>query len=351
MIIPIPPMLSLRANPVPSSVLLIVAVGFAAACASGGAPARPAPSSLETPFRVAVLGDMPYHAPSAPDRDSIMAAYRAVLDTIAAERVAFVVHVGDITGATCSDSLYAQRLSEFSSLPHPVIYTFGDNEWTDCARDGHDPLERLTKLRQVFTAGSTSLGGRPLPLERQSDDPRFSAYRENVRWTHGSMLFLTIHVVGSNNNRGRDSTPPNEFLQRTAANIAWLRESFSLATRERRQGIAIFMQANPTVTPAAPAGQPRPPSGFTETMQALQELVLSFDGHVALLHGDTHTFRVDQPLRDAQGRIRTTFTRAETYGNPSFHALIMSVHPGTPVIFRFEPLVIPRNASPAIIRP
>lgn len=280
-----------------------------------------------------------------------MAAYRAVLDTIAAERVAFVVHVGDITGNTCSDSLYAQRLTEFSSLPHPVVYTFGDNEWTDCARDGHDPLQRLTRLREVFTRGSTSLGRRPIPLERQSEDPRFALYRENVRWTHGNVLFLTIHVVGSNNNRGRDSTPSDEFVRRTAANVAWLRESFALATRVGREGIAIFMQANPTLVPTAPAGQPRPPSGFTETMQALEQLALAFEGHVALVHGDTHMFRVDQPLRDPQGRIRTTFTRAETYGNPSFHALIMSVHPGTASLFRFEPLVIPRNASPALIRP
>src|SRR5690606_52284 len=118
----------------------------------------------------------------APNADSVMTAYRAVLDAIAAEPGAFVVHVGDITGNTCSDSLYAQRLSEYSAMPHPLFYTFGDNEWTDCARDGHDPLERLATLREVFTQGTTSLGRRTLPLERQSDNPQYAAYRENVRW-------------------------------------------------------------------------------------------------------------------------------------------------------------------------
>jgi hypothetical protein len=291
------------------------------------------------------MGDMPYHEPGAPAGDSIMAAYRAVLDTIAAEPVAFVVHVGDITGANCSDSLYAQRLREFSAMPHPFIYTFGDNEWTDCARDGFDQLERLAKLRDVFTQGNTSLGRRTIPLERQSADARYAAFRENVRWRVGGILFLTIHVVGTNNNRGYDATPTAEFTARTEANVAWLRDSFARATREGIRGIAIFMQANPTLAPVARPGQSPPPSGFTEIMAEFARLGAGFDGHVAIIHGDTHTFRVDQPLRDAQGRIRTNVTRAETYGNPSFHAVIMTVHPGTASVFRFEPLIVLKNRS------
>jgi hypothetical protein len=285
---------------------------------------------------------MPYHAPDDPKRDSIMAAYRAVLDTIAAEPVAFVVHVGDFTGATCSDSLYAQRLQEFSAMPHPFFLTFGDNEWTDCARNGFDQLDRLTKLRDIFTQGNTSLGRRTISLERQSAEAQFAKYRENVRWRVGDILFLTLHVVGSNNNRGI-GTGPLEFGERNDANVAWLRSSFARATREGLQGIAIFMQANPTLTPLVQPGQPPRASGFTEFNAEFARLAAEFNGHVALIHGDTHTFRIDQPLKDPQGRIRTNVTRAETYGNPSFHALIMNVHPGTASVFRFEPLVVPTN--------
>jgi hypothetical protein len=304
------------------------------------------PSTVGHPqgeFRVAIMGDMPYHDPAAPARDSLMTAYRAVLDTIAAEDVAFVVHVGDITGATCSDSLYAQRLGEFSAMPHPFFYTFGDNEWTDCARNGFDPLERLAKLRDVFMRGNTSLGRRTLPLERQSNDPQHSAYRENVRWRVGDILFLTLHVVGSNNNRDPDAAPSAEFTARSQANIAWLRDAFAYATREKLRGIAIFMQANPTLTPVARPGQAPRANGFTEINSEFARRFAEFSGHVALIHGDTHTFRVEQPLRDAQGRIRTNFTRAETYGNPSFHALLMTVRPGSASVFRFEPLLVLRN--------
>lgn len=322
----------------------LVLFGLAACSASRyGAPSTVAGPRQE--FRVAIMGDMPYHQPAAPDRDSVMAAYRAVLDTIAKEDVAFVVHVGDITGPTCSDSLYAQRLSEFSAMPHAFFYTFGDNEWTDCARDGFDPLERLAKLRDVFTRGNTSMGRRTLPLERQSDDPQHGAYRENVRWRVGDILFLTLHVVGSNNNRDPDAPPSAEFTARNQANIAWLRDGFARAARDRLQGIAIFMQANPTLNPVQRPGQPPRASGFTELNAEFARLAAEFNGHVALIHGDTHTFRVEQPLRDAQGRIRTNVTRAETYGNPSFHALLMTVRPGTASVFRFEPLLVLRNRS------
>src|SRR5262245_2010023 len=88
------------------SILCLVAAG----CTSASSASAPAPS--RGAFRAAILGDMPYQAPGDPQGDSIMAAYHAVLDTIGKENVAFVVHIGDITGVTCSDSLYAVRQRE-----------------------------------------------------------------------------------------------------------------------------------------------------------------------------------------------------------------------------------------------
>jgi hypothetical protein len=290
---------------------------------------------------------MPYQTPDDPKRDSIMAAYHAVLDTIGKENVVFVVHIGDITGATCSDSLYALRHREFDALPHPVIYTFGDNEWTDCARDGKDPSERLAKLREVFTHGNTSLGQRTMPVERQSAEPAYSKYRENVRWTMGDVVFLTLSLPGSNNNRGRDTTTaPAEFVERNAANMAWLREGFAMATRDRKRGVAVFMQANPGLnTNAGRWGQRPKPDGFADFLSEFQRLAMTFGKPVALVHGDTHYFRVDQPFSDSATRlVIPTITRAETYGNPNFHAIVMTVDPASPNLFRFEPLVVPRNA-------
>lgn len=299
---------------------------------AGCALPRPAAPSGAPEFEVAVFGDMPYVNAGDPGFEAGLAGYRAVLDTIAARDVRFVVHIGDLTGRTCSDSLFAQRVREFSALPHPLVYTPGDNEWTDCARDGYDALERLATVRRLFAPAGRSLGRDPIPLRRQSEDPAHAAYPENARWTVGGVVFATLHVVGTNNNRGRDPEPGPEYMTRNGANLVWLRESFREAERTGAPGIALFMQANPFTAVE--------PSGFTDLLDELQRLALAFGRPVALVHGDTHRFRVDHPLNHpATGRPLTTVTRAETYGNPEQHALRITVDPASPNVFRFEPLL------------
>ena len=197
-------------------------------------------------FRIGVFGDMPYIA-GYKDPMPVLKAYRNLLDDINAHDAAFVVHVGDITnGPYCGDSVLNVRYQEFQSLEHPVVYLFGDNEWTDCRRGGFDPLERLARLRQIFTAGNLSLGKHPMPLTRQSEDARYSAYRENVRWMKGGVMFVGLHVPGSNNNWGPDSAhPSDEYVARNQANLAWLRTAFDIAERDSMRAVAIFMQADP----------------------------------------------------------------------------------------------------------
>ena len=82
-------------------------------------------------------------------------------------------HNGDFKSGSspCTDALFYQRHGLFQTFKHPLIYVFGDNEWTDCHRSGSDPLERLAKLRAIFSQENTSLGQSPLPLVRQSDTP------------------------------------------------------------------------------------------------------------------------------------------------------------------------------------
>jgi hypothetical protein len=48
--------------------------------------------------------------------------------------LSFIVHVGDLSSPRygCTDEMLARRLAQFNALPSPLIYTPGDNEWTDC---------------------------------------------------------------------------------------------------------------------------------------------------------------------------------------------------------------------------
>jgi hypothetical protein len=55
-------------------------------------------------------------------------------------------------------------------------------------------------------------------------------------------------------------------------------------------------------------------------LATLARETLGFDGEVLLVHGDTHRFRVDSPLRDpATGAPVTNFTRAEVFGSPGMN--------------------------------
>ena len=111
-----------------------------------------APPWLSTslaPIDLAIIGDTPYGAAQIEDFPNLMAAINAD------ERISTVVHLGDIKegSARCDDSYFAQIFAGFSTLTAPLIYTPGDNEWTDCHRasnGAYNPLERLDAVRKVF---------------------------------------------------------------------------------------------------------------------------------------------------------------------------------------------------------
>jgi len=124
------------------------------------------------------------------------------------------------------------------SSPSSIAIRFipGDNEWTDYRRAKprtYDPLERLTKLRQMFFQGAQSLGQRTMRLTRQSEDPPYAKFRENVCRTSGEVLFVTLHLVGSNNNLGRTPDMDAEHAEHHAADLARMSQAFELATRIR----------------------------------------------------------------------------------------------------------------------
>ena len=117
-------------------------------------------------------------------------------------------------------AIYLRQRDHMNSVDGPLVYTPGDNEWTDCHRPGwgdYDPRERLSVLRNLFFAEPTSLDRDPINLERQSDlSPEHAAMAENARWRIDGVLFGTAHVVGSNNGRrGGDAAAIAEYESQT----------------------------------------------------------------------------------------------------------------------------------------
>jgi hypothetical protein len=181
-------------------------------------------------FEFAIIGDVPYNASEEAKFPDLMAA-------IDRTNVVFVVHNGDFKSGSspCTDALFSQRYKLFQSFKHPLTYVFGDNEWTGCHRSGFDALDRLAKFREIFTQEDTSLGQSPLPLTRQSANPLFSKFRENIRWHVGSVIFIGLNIRGSTNNfptrlrTGISVGNLEEYAERNAATLAWMRRSFALS--------------------------------------------------------------------------------------------------------------------------
>lgn len=277
-------------------------------------------------WRFALIGDVPYS-----ERER--AELPKMLDAIAATNVDFVAHIGDIKhGADrCDDALFADRHALFDSTAAPFVFVPGDNEWTDCERlnnGSYDPLERLAKLRTMFWKDDYSLGQRKLKLQRQP-----GSYPEHARFRLGPVLFVTFNLPGGNNNWGMTDTPRAEYLARNPVVLDWLRDSFALARRERLAGIVLLFQANPGFKYLA---QGYPSRGYREFLAALRDETLGFPGQVVAVHGDTHMARIDQPLRDQQGKLLDNFTRVETFGYPIMGWTRGVIDPRLPTLFRFE---------------
>ena len=80
--------------------------------------------------------------------------------------------------------------------------------------------------------------------------------------------------------------------------------------------------------------------GYDAFLAALAAETLAFSGQVVLVHGDTHYFKVDQPLLDATHLLRN-FTRVQTYGSPNINWVQVTVDPRNRALFAFEPMIVP----------
>jgi len=321
-------------------------------------------------LQFALIGDAPY-------QQSQTAEFKTLMQTLNGSDLGFVAHAGDIwfdgiawKDSTkglppCADATFDDRLKLFKDSKHPFILTPGDNDWTDCHRakpKAYDPQERLAKLRKMFFAGDRSLGKSTLKLTRQSENPKYSQFRENVRWNWGGVQFVTLHMVGSNNNLGRTPEMDMEYRERNAANLVWLHEAFEHARQYRSRAIMIISQANPyfenTWDPLlqgryllkglglkSPAK--RSATGFDDFLAALEKETIDFGRPVVYVHGDTHTFRIDKPLVYSKSpkRFIENFTRVETFGYPNTHWIKATIDPSDPNIFRFEPELVPANGA------
>ena len=268
-------------------------------------------------FQFMAIGDTSYVSPSQLDQ---------LVERINHEPTRFTIHVGDIkSGSTlCSDDMFARVYSQFMAFEQPLIYTPGDNEWTDCHRKNngpYDPIERLQKIRGLFFSSDQSLGRQSLTLEQQSAQAAFRGFPENRRWSVESISFATIHMVGSNNNDQPELPSSREFTLRNQANTAWMKETFALARKQNNKAIVFAMQADTFYDPSKP-----PESGFSDWLIAFQQEILSWKKPVLLIQGDSHVFKVDRPL-EGKGAGLDLVQRLVVPGAMLTDAVVIEVNP------------------------
>jgi len=295
------------------------------------------------PRTVAIIGDTPYGSAKLAEFPQLVAK----INQDAA--VSQVTHLGDIKNGSsvCSDAYFGTVRALFDTFQDPLVYTPGDNEWTDCHRTNNGayfPLERLAKVRQVFFP----VPGQTLGITKEAVATQaaagFPAFVENTRWTEAGAVFVALNVPGSNNDLvpwtnvtpAQAAQQQGEFDGRERANTAWLSSAFVAATNANAPGIVIAIQADMWDDTAAL-------SGYDAFVHNIAALSVRFRKPVLLLEGDSHVFRVDHPftvgdplysLHPLNGLSAPNVTRIVVEGstNPTEY-LRLKVDPSSPAVF------------------
>lgn len=270
---------------------------------------------------LAVFGDWPYNA-------NLLNNANLLIDQVNADPdVKLVMHVGDIhsgsmpcTSAEILPPLQKsnpgwnqQIFSLFQKFKSPVVYTPGDNEWTDCyktkAGAAGDPLKEMESIRTLFfTRPGHTLGLIDREVYSQANYawtsfPADAKYVENVIWTDAKTVFATINLPGSNNDGlawgdfENATARKAEIAARTAADIRWLQTAFNVADRVHSLGVVIGIQADMwDVFASQPGGDGL--DRYTGFVRELARLSLRFNKPVLLINGDSHIYGTDKPLAD-----------------------------------------------------
>ena len=290
-------------------------------------------------FSYAVYGDAPYG--TSPTDTTETDATGAFISAVNADRaVSGVLHVGDIhSGSQYCTQAYDQQVADlWSGFSDPLVYTPGDNEWTDCHKKkegggaynpatgqvdyvtdaagspvnyaGGNPVDNLALVRSIFfpTPGRTLGGGRLEVLSQAQVDnhahPTDGQYVENVMWVRDGVLFASINVPGGSDNDadpwyGAPTASPQqttEAANRTGAAVRWLDRAFRTAGSIRARSVVVMAQADMWDLDGKDVSHL---AGYEPIVDSLATHSAAFAKPVLLLNGDSHVYRSDNPLQAA----------------------------------------------------
>jgi len=322
-----------------ASLAAILALSFAVAAPAVASASHhdPAQGRDTGSFSYAVYGDAPYGT-SPTDTSETEATPTFIAAVNADKAVSTVLHVGDIhSGSQYCTTAYDQQVADlWSRFADPMVYTPGDNEWTDCHKKkegggaynattgqvdyvkdangdlvdyaGGNPVDNLALVRSIFFAqpGGTLGSGRLQVLSQAQVDnhahPTDRQYVENVMWQRDGILFATVNVPGGSNNDadpwyGAPSASPQQLTEaanRTGADLRWIDRAFSTAAAVHARSVVVTTQADLWDLDGKDASHL---ANYEPIVGSLASHAKTYGKPVLLLNGDSHVYRSDNPLQ------------------------------------------------------
>ncbi|MBL4681569.1 MAG: hypothetical protein JKY88_12710 [Pseudomonadales bacterium] len=330
-------------------------------------------------FDFVALGDTAYNLPDD------LPVYEALIKKINQSKPAFSIHVGDTWGGVyCSEENHLWVKEWFQKYDHPVLYTPGDNEWTDCRKQDlldaykkmlaktaskedmmllqqsqsfensfngiefEDSLASLNLIRKIFFSESYSLGEKKIPVLQQSKVSDFISMAENLRWQKDNVVFATVNVPGSEMNFTINNLKrAKEAILRNEADVAWIKETFDHAQAENSKAVVIALHAGLFVEGDGGSFSNKLLRGGTGgayywIARAIRDEADKFARPVLLINGDFHDLIIDRPFMVSQSEGEqpryANITRLQVYGAPEMKAVRVSVDTDTEWVFSFSPL-------------
>lgn len=320
------------------NLILPIMLGASVLAAASTAQADSSPfKKSQGVISIAVFGDSPYG--TSPTDTSEFEATPAFIASINADPdVSLVLHVGDIhSGKQYCTEAYDRSIYElWTSFLHPVVYTPGDNEWTDCHKTGEgggaynkvtgqidykldaagnpidyasgNPVANLDLIRSIFFAnpGDAIADHKPLLSQATAFDRAFPSdakYVENVMWSQSSVLFVTLNIPGGSNNDTdvwygaptMSAEQAQEVAERKGADLRWLDAAFKQAQTVGATAMVLQLQADMWDLDGKAASHI---AGYKPFIDSIADHAKAFGKPVLLLNGDSHTYRSDNPLVD-----------------------------------------------------
>ena len=287
-------------------------------------------------FTLAVYGDAPYGTFQGDTAE--FDATPAFIDSINADPdVSTVMHVGDIhSGKQYCTQAYDQSIADlWTRFADPLVYTPGDNEWTDCHKAGEgggaynpatgqidyvldpvtaepvdyasgNPVANLALIRSIFFASrATPSAAAPCASCPRRRCPTALIRRRAVRRERD---------VGAARDPVRDDQRARWLEQRrrpvvrgangltgaagggdaaNGADLRWLDAAFALAHADDAAGVVVVTQADMwDLDGKTPAHL----TNYEPIVSSLASHTTAFGKPVLLFNGDSHTYRSDNPL-------------------------------------------------------